>query len=163
MHRIKRRLFALPVVINFLVAIGSWHTGLIARLGPQGQYIRGPLFVLPFVTAAVYLGWMFVIFSRNSNPGRRMESWSTAAVALVMVGASGIEVILHLRGVLWSTATICLILLFFALTVTKVLYDPLTETYSRLAYQKRLECIRWKSQITLAMVDMNGLKKINDC
>lgn len=92
-----------------------------------------------------------------------MESWSTAAVALVMIGASGIEVILHLRGVLWSTATICLILLFFALTVTKVLYDPLTGTYSRLAYQKRLECIRWKSQITLAMVDMNGLKKINDC
>lgn len=41
MHRIKQRLFALPVVINFLVAIGSWHTGLVARLGPQGQYIRG--------------------------------------------------------------------------------------------------------------------------
>ena len=163
MHRIKQRLFALPVVINFLVAIGSWHTGLVARLGPQGQYIRGPLFVLPFVAVAIYLGWMFVIFSRNSNPGRRMESWSTTAVALVMIGASGIEVILHLRGVLWSTATICLILLFFALTVTKVLYDPLTGTYSRLAYQKRLECIRWKSQITLAMVDMNGLKKINDC
>lgn len=71
-------------------------------------------------------------------------------MALVLIGASGIEVILHLRGVLWSTATICLILLFFALTVTKVLYDPLTGTYSRLAYQKRLECIRWKSQITLA-------------
>lgn len=156
MHRIKQRLFALPVVINFLVAIGSWHTGLVARLGPQGQYIRGPLFVFPFATAAVYLGWMFVIFSRNSNPGRRMESWATVAVALVMIGASGIEVILHLRGVLWSTATICLILLFFALTVTKVLYDPLTGTYSRLAYQKRLECIRWKSQITLAMVDMTA-------
>ena len=165
MHRIKQRLFALPAVIDFLVAIGSWHTGLVARLGPQGQYIRGPLFVFPFATAAVYLGWMFVIFSRNSNPGRRMESWATVAVAMVMIGASGIEVILHLRGVLWSTATICLIRLFFALTVTKVLYDPLTGTYSRLAYQKRLECIRWKGCQSLLpmMFGRAGAQKWKSC
>ena len=130
-----------------------------------GTIHPGPLFVFPFATAAVYLGWMFVIFSRNSNPGRRMESWATVAVALVMIGASGIEVILHLRGVLWSTATICLILLFFALTVTKVLYDPLTGTYSRLAYQKRLECIRWKGcQSLLPMVfGRAGAQKWKSC
>lgn len=51
---------------------------------------------------------------------------------------------------------------FLLITILKVLFDSHTGIYSRLAYTKRLESIGNGQSVTLAMIDMNGLKAIND-
>lgn len=44
----------------------------------------------------------------------------------------------------------------------KILYDSMTGTYSRVAYEKQMEKLNFKHQCTIAMIDLNNLKQLND-
>lgn len=48
------------------------------------------------------------------------------------------------------------------ITMLKVLFDSQTGVYSHLTYIKRLDSIKDGQPITLAMIGMNELKKMND-
>lgn len=156
------RLFCLPAVVNFLLTVTSLWTGLVIHVAPGNLYSRGPLFPLPLLASAFYLFNTARFISWNESPGRRMESTTMIWIIVAVAGANACEISMGLHNILWSTTTACLVLCFLVMTTKKVLYDPLTGVYSRLAYHKRLGTLQGGRRATLAMVDINGLKAVND-
>lgn len=162
-HRVEpMALFCLPAAISILLTFTSLWTGLVTHVSPANVYNRGPLFFVPFLASGIYLTCTVYFLSHNNAPGRRMETKAMIGIIITMIVGIVCETAMRLHCIIWSTTTACLILLFFVMTMNKVMYDPLTGAYSRLAYQKRLEGIQRGQHATLAFVDINELKTIND-
>ena len=155
-------LMALPAVVTAILSLSSIWTGLVLRVEPGNIYTRGPLFFLPFFASAIYLAFMVKYAFMGNMPGRRYETGFLLLAGMVIAWACTLEIIFVIRYMIWSTTAAMQFLYFLVVTNQKLLYDPQTGTYSRLAYTKRLASIREGQPITLAMVDMNGLKAIND-
>lgn len=156
------RLLPLPALITVLLSLSSIWTGLVLRVEPGNIYSRGPLFLLPFLSSALYAVFILRSASRQDAPGRRLETTFLLCAGAAIAGACVLEIVFVIRYMIWSTTAVMLLTYFLMITILKVIYDPQTGVYSRLAYSKRLESIREKQPITLAMIDMNGLKLIND-
>ena len=153
---------ALPAVINALLAMSSFWTGLVLRVGPGNVYSRGPLFLLPFLASALYMIFIFRSASQGETPGRRMETIFLFSAGAAITGACVCEIVFVIRYMIWGTTAVMLLMYFLLVNVLKVLYDMQTGVYSRLAYTKRMESIADGRLATLAMIDLNELKAIND-
>lgn len=153
----------LPAVITALLSMSSIWTGLVLRVEPGNIYSRGPMFLLPFFSSAIYMVFILHAASRQETPGRRLETTFLLCAGTAIAGASALEIVFVIRYMIWSTTAVMILTYFLLITIIKVLYDQQTGVYSRLAYAKRLESIRDGQSLTLAMIDLNGLKTINDC
>lgn len=153
----------LPAIITFLLSISSFWTGLVLWVEPGNIYSRGPLFLLPFFASAIYAVFILRAASRQKAPGRRLETTFLLCAGAAIAGACALEIVFVIRYMIWSTTAVMLLTYYLLITMLKVLFDSQTGVYSRLTYAKRLDSIREGQTVTLAMIDMNGLKKINDC
>lgn len=153
----------LPAIITALLSTSSFWTGLVLRVEPGNIYSRGPLFLLPFLTSAIYAVYILYTVSRQETHSRRLETIFLICAGTAITGACTLEIVFVIRYMIWSTTAVMLMTYYLLITMIKVLFDSQTEVYSRLAYKKRLESIKDGQPVTLAMIDMNGLKKINDC
>ena len=160
----KQQLFFLPQLCNLLVCISSVFTGSIFYINPENHYSRGPLFFIPFTITAFYMfSLLFFTGKQKNKPSRRIESIFILLVMAVVALASLLEILAEMWFLIWGTAGICTILYFLLLMTQKILYDPVTGSLSRVAYEKQLEKISGNMTGTVAMIDLNNLKQINDC
>lgn len=153
----------LPAIITAMLSMSSFWTGLVLRVEPGNIYSRGPLFLLPFLTSAIYAVFILYAVSRQETHGRRLETIFLLCAGAAIAGACTLEIVFVIRYMIWSTTAVMLLTYYLLITMIKVLFDVQTGVYSRLAYKKRLESIKDGQPVTLAMIDMNGLKRINDC
>lgn len=154
---------ALPAVITALFAMTSFWTGLVLKVEPGNIYSRGPMFLLPFLSSTIYIIFIISIVFKRDTPGRNRETGFIFYAGAAIAGACTLEIVFVIRYMIWSTTAALLLIYFLLITILKVLYDSQTGVYSRLAYTKRMESVKDGEQLTLAMIDMNGLKRINDC
>lgn len=152
----------LPAIITALLSMSSFWTGLVLRVEPGNVYSRGPLFLLPFLASTIYAVFIMHAVSQREAPGRRLEATFLLCAGAAIAGACTLEIVFVIRYMIWSTTAVMMLTYYLLITMLKVLFDSQTGVYSRLAYTKRLESIRDGQPITLAMIDMNELKKIND-
>lgn len=152
----------LPAIITALLSLGSFWTGQVLRVEPGNIYSRGPLFLLPFLSSAIYVIFILCAASRQETPGRRLETIFLICAGAAIAGACTLEIVFVIRYMIWSTTAVMLLAYFLLINILKVLFDSQTGVYSRLTYTKRLESIRDGQSVTLAMIDMNRLKAIND-
>lgn len=153
----------LPALITAVLSMSSMWTGLVLRVEPGNIYSRGPLFLLPFFSSLIYAVIILYAVSRQKSPGRKLETVFLLCAGAAIAGACTFEIVFVIRYMIWSTTAVMLLTYFLLITTLKVLYDTQTGVYSRLTYTKRLESIKDRQPATLAMIDMNGLKTINDC
>lgn len=152
-----------PAIVTALFAMTSFWTGLVLKVEPGNIYSRGPLFLLPFLSSTIYVVFIISLASRQDTPGRKKETGFLFFAGAAIAGACTLEIVFVIRYMIWSTTAVLLLIYFLLITILKVLYDSQTGVYSRLAYTKRMESVKDGKPLTLAMIDMNGLKHINDC
>jgi diguanylate cyclase (GGDEF)-like protein len=155
--------FYLPLIMNAVMSLLSIWFGLIFNVSVENVYTRGPLFVLPFLASGFYLlSLIFYSARQRGKPNRKSETGFLLLFLFVIGLAIVIEILFHVHFIVWSVAEVFVILYYLFLTTQKILYDPLTGTYNRIAYEKQLEKINWHSECTIAMIDLDNLKHIND-
>lgn len=152
----------LPAVITVLLSMSSMKTGWVLWVEPGNIYSRGPLFLLPFFASAIYVVFIVYEIYKRDAPGRRLETVFLLCAGIAIAGACILEIAFVIRYMIWSTTAVMLLVYFLLITILKVLYDPQTGVYSRLAYSKRMGSIKSSQSVTMAMIDMNELKAIND-
>lgn len=152
----------LPAIITAVMSMSSIWTGLVLRVEPGNIYSRGPLFMLPFLASAIYVFFIVYTASRQETPGRKLETTFLLCAGTAIAWACTLEIVFVIRYMIWSTTAAMLLAYFLLITIIKVLYDSHTGLYSRSSYSKRLESIQEGQSVTFAMIDMNGLKAIND-
>ena len=156
-------LFYLPVILNLILCLISIRSGWIFYIINPGLTGKGPLSLMPMLVSIFYLSTLiFFAAKQKDKPNRKEETVFLAAVLGIIIIAIVIENLLHLNFIVWCVSTICVILYFLLLTTQKILYDSMTGSYSRLAYERRLEKLNYRSFCTVAMIDLNNLKKLND-
>lgn len=157
------RWFYLPMAINIVFSILSIWMGFIFRVSRENIYTRGPLFFITFVVSVFYLLSLIYCSARQrGKPNRKAETVFLLLFLVVIGFAIMVEIMFHLHFLVWSASEAFVILYFLLMTTQKILYDPLTGTYNRIAYEKQLEKINGHSECTMAMIDLDNLKNIND-
>ncbi|GLB29983.1 GGDEF domain-containing protein [Lacrimispora amygdalina] len=157
------KLFYVPQIINFTTSVLSIWSGWIFTVSSGNVYSRGPLFPMSLTVGFFYLLTLIVFSARQQDkPNRRAETIYLTAAFLGIGSAACLEVFFGLDFMIWNVSSVCVILYFLLLTTQKILYDSMTGTYSRTAYERQMEKLDFKLPCTVAMIDLNNLKQLND-
>lgn len=160
----RRWVLLLPAIITAVFSFTTPWTELVLRVVPGNIYTRGPLFLMPFVACAIYIAVMFRSAIKQTKSGRKSEATFLFFAGCAVAGACVLEITFVIRYMVWSTTAVLLLVYFLMVTMQKVLYDPLTGAYSRIALTAQLESLgaAGNAKRTMAMIDMNNLKVVND-
>lgn len=157
------KIFYLPQVMNVTLSVLSLWNGWIFSVNSSNLYRRGPLFPMSLTVGFSYLLTLIVFSARQQDkPNRQAETTFLTAVFCGIGSAAGLEVFFGLNFMIWNVSSVCVVLYFLLLTTQKILYDSMTGTYSRGAYEKQMEKLNFKQPCTIAMIDLNNLKQLND-
>lgn len=157
------KLLFLPLMANIVMAVGSIFYDWVFSVDQSGTYHRGPWFWITFAVAFFYMLSMLHFSYRQKNRlNKHVETVLLSGILLLIAAATMIEIFFRVSFLIWSTTVVTVIIYYLFLTVQIILYDPLTGCYSRIAYSKKLGLIDSLRDCTLAMVDVNDLKRIND-
>lgn len=155
-------LFFLPEILNLTLCVVSLFTGLVFNVTPTNEYSRGALFFLPFVINGFYAG-MVVFYStqQKDRPDQKLETLTVLVLFLCIFLGVLLQLLLHLRFLIWSTAVMALVIYYMVLAYQFLIYDQLTGAFSRDGFRLNFQNRRARDGV-LAMIDLNGLKEIND-
>lgn len=157
------KMFYFPQVINAVLSVLSLWNGWIFSVNSSNLYKRGPLFPTSLTIGFFYLLTLIVFSAKQQNkPNRRAETTFLTAAFLGIGSAVGLELFCDLNFMIWNVSSVSVVLYYLLLTTQKILYDSMTGTYSRVAYEKQMEKLNSKHPCTIAMIDLNNLKRIND-
>lgn len=157
------KMFYLPQVVNTALSLLSLWNGWIFSVNSSNLYRRGPLFPTSLTVGFFYLLSLIVFSARQQDkPNRRSETTFLIAAFLAIGSAVSLELFLGLNFMIWNVSSVCVVLYFLLLTTQKILYDSMTGTYSRVAYEKQMEKLNFKHTCTIAMIDLDNLKQLND-
>lgn len=161
--RLKKGYFFIPMLFNIVMCLISIPTGIIFGIDEANIYTRGPLFSIPFIVTAFYMIMMVVYaWFQADKPNRRRETALLSVIIVISTSVTILGIVLRKSFMIWTATENCVVLYFLLLTTQKILYDPLTGAFSRVAYAKRLGKIDGTSNCTIAMIDLNDLRQFNN-
>ncbi len=154
--------FFLPILISMIISILSLKFGLLFKISTTNNFIYGPLFFIPFVAAYFYLIALIFLSWNTKIRKKHLETIILCIIGAITGISTLLEVFFHVHFIVWSTTEICVILYFLFLTIQKIIYEPMTGTYSREYYDRTIKYINRKKNCIIAVIDINSLKTIND-
>ena len=163
-QELRRRdiLLAIPEAVNIILCVISLFYPLIFSISSSNVYSRGPLFLYPFFVNAFYAS--VVVYYSTKQPDKPDLKLETVAIFLLfgaIFSAVIIQLVLKLRFLIWSTAILAMAFYYVILFYGYVMYDQLTGAFSRDGFRLMFQNKRVKEGV-IAMIDLNGLKEIND-
>jgi diguanylate cyclase (GGDEF)-like protein len=155
-------LLALPEIVNIGLCIASLFYPLVFSISSSNVYSRGPLFLYPFAVNAFYAS-VVVFYSAKQvdKPNLKLETIAVFVLFGSIFTAVILQLALKLRFLIWSTTIIVMTFYYVILCYGFVIYDQLTGAYSRDGFRLTFQNKKAKDGV-LAMIDLNGLKEIND-
>lgn len=160
--KLFKYMFYLPLLINTLLCGASCFKGFVFSISRDNVYEIGDFFFVPFLITAFYMMALMVVSTKKKNKIKQSEIWLLIAIMICIVIATLLEIIFVKRYMIWSTTFIAVVIYFVFLNIQKTLYDPLSGAYNRAVYDQEIENINMKKYCVYAMIDVNGLKDIND-
>ena len=160
--RRQRWFVFIPAGILAVIDFISIFNGVVFRILEDGSFVRGPLGLLPFITAGIYCAVLiYALFSRSNRTAAEI----IPIIFFCVTFLSGLFFPFLLKGdysqVFCMTIAIALFVyyVFSILQLTKK--DALTGVLNRQAYYT--DVATESEDITaIVSIDMNGLKAIND-
>lgn len=175
-QRKQVRWYAVPVVLNLLIALATPFTGWFFNIDAANVYHRGSLLSVSFVLSLILLFVALfkvilryasarketVELARNINEYR----WILEYALIPIIGA-GVQAFFYNVTYIWNFTVIGLLILYINYQNTEITTDILTGLYNRrqsFAYFERFmrERTREKANIAVVMIDINNFKQIND-
>lgn len=148
-------LSALFVFSNFI------HHGLFSVTGAT-VYERGPLYPV-YLVLAVAAGVVFLFANARATRDRGgYRQWILYGVFFLVIGTTAIEVVDSRVLVIWPGIVVGMVLYYVYLRELQFSFDPLTNVLNRRAFSEEMGNIANGAPVTLAMLDLNGLKPVND-
>jgi diguanylate cyclase (GGDEF)-like protein len=155
-------LLALPEIVNIGLCVGSLFYPLVFSISATNVYSRGILFIYPFAVNAFYAS-VVVYYSTKQvdKPDLKLETIAIFVLFGSIFAAVIIQLALKLRFLIWSTTIFAMAFYYVVLCYGYVIYDQLTGAFSCDGFRLTFQNKKAKSGV-LAMIDLNGLKEIND-
>lgn len=163
-HKHTRRwkfMISIPIILNTLVSMSSLFVELSFGYTQSNEFQRGPLWFVPFITAAFYLLTLFYITMCTCKKGDVMESLTVVMILVLAVTATVMETIFHFRFIQGAISGISIAFYYLFLHTNQNNRDLLTGALTRRRFY--LDADRYHSILTAVIsLDLNNLKVIND-
>lgn len=154
----------IPLFFNILICIFSYSTGWVFLVNDQNQYMRGDLFLIPTIISMFYYVLLLASINKQDFKFDFGDKIHLALVFLMPIIAMVIQILFHEIILIWGTISISLLLYYIFLRELEFKYDTMCEVKNRAAFKKELEQIQKKEiSVVFVVLDLNDLKKINDC
>ena len=160
----RKMLTALFVVeaVELALVLSSLFTGLLFQIDGTGAYSRGPLYLVSFVWGGIlYFIWGFLNFReyRDVEPGDKLK---LAAVFVLELAGIILQAFDGTYKLVYIGAAFVLFVYYAFIIETDGKYDKLTGCFSNIHYMNSLEALEKKTECSILMADVNGLKATND-
>ncbi len=176
-QRKKMRWYAVPVVLNLLIALATPFTGWFFNIDAANVYHRGSLLSASFVLSLILLFVALIKVILRYAPARKevgavakniKEYRWILEYALIPILGAGVQAFFYNVTYIWNFTVIGLLILYINYQNAEITTDTLTGLYNRrqsFAYFERFmrERTRDKLSIAVVMIDINNFKLINDC
>ena len=161
--RLDNRLMYMPAAVNLILCLISLFTGIVFSFTADNFFLRGPLGYVPFILDGLYLIYFAYLLIRGGFTGTREDR--IMAEFLLISGGFVIVMPLLFAGsmdnIICEIISIDLMIYYIFMLHQMTKRDALTRMLNRQSYYTDLE--KFDDKITaLILVDMNGLKEIND-
>jgi len=156
-------LLSVPFMINGIFSLGSFNFNWIFSISATNMYLRGPLFLVSPLTCYFYylMNLLFLYDSRKKFFKEELLILGTLSIIPAVLSVFQLHYFIYLT--IWNSTAIAIINYIFVVhSQTRI--DPLTGLGNRVAYNEYLANLRKKSNIILAVVniDLDEFKSIND-
>lgn len=175
-RRVLMRWYAVPVVLNLVLALATPFTGWLFDIDAANVYHRGSMLSVSFLLSFALL---FVAFFRvtlhyrtlrrqNSGLAKNIKEYKWILFnAVIPVIGGVVQAFFYNVTYVWNFTVIGLVLLYINYQNDEITTDTLTGLYNRrqsYAYFDRFlrERTRDHARIAVAMIDINNFKLIND-
>lgn len=153
-----------PFFINALICAASMFANIVFSISTENLYYRGPLFFVPFCTSLFYI-CMLIYQSLQAvhNRSRRLYEANFLLLVIVLLGLGMyLEIVQRFHFMSWDFAALSLVLYYTLLNINQSMFDHLTKTYNRAMYNKRIHTLNGNMACSIAVIDINNFKQIND-
>jgi len=155
-------LWALPGAVQLALAAASPWTGWIFSLSPANVYARGPLFG---GYVAAYLCGLAALVCASARQLRRQDRGARvllAALLVIFVGGTTLQVVCPQIHSSWHSVTIVLVLYYLFQREQLYQCDSLTGLLNRQAFERCCEQQKSGRPLTVVMFDIDHFKEVND-
>ena len=147
--------YAALILSNFL-------THLLFTVTGDTSYARGPLYVV-YIAASVVAGVVFLV--ANNRAVRDAENYRSPllyGVFALVLAATVVEALFPSVLLIWPSIALGLLLFYVYLRELQFAFDPLTGVRNRMSFSQAIRSAEGEGGVGLVMVDLNGLKDVND-
>lgn len=159
-----RLLYALPVLCNTALAVLSYGGGVLFNISQANEYSRGAYFIASPAVSYLFFLLNFLFLLKNRHLLRAQEIVLLLSAIAIPAVAGVFQLAFFVYLTIWNSWAISAVVLFICLLVCRSEMDELTRMGNRRMYRdiifkaRRMKDLR----ISIAMLDLDGLKQIND-
>ncbi|WP_319403966.1 diguanylate cyclase domain-containing protein [uncultured Anaeromusa sp.] len=153
-----------PLFINTILSIGSFHFNWIFTITNENLYLRGPLWFASPLTSYFYYAANLLLLYKARNKFQREELFMLSLLILSPGVLSVFQLYFFVYLTLWNSIAIAVVVNYILIVQSQIKIDPLTRLGNRAAYDDQLEILSRKENLVLTVVniDMDNFKTIND-
>lgn len=160
----KEKFLLIPFIANIIINIATYWTGWIFYIDAQGQYFRGNYFIVQLsINIFYYILMIIAIFINDSDYDKDDVQFLSSIFALPVI-ATTIQIAFPEYYLIWVTAALSLMLYYIFLRELQFKFDLTSGIRNRRAFMnKMIQINKSKKNAALVVLDLNDLKKTNDC
>lgn len=154
-------LLTAPLILNGLVSFSALLCGLSFSYTMDNQFVRGPLGLMPFFTAAFYVIVLLIQTNVSYRNGGFAEGMIISAIVIVSFFSTVLESLFGLRFIQNPCMATSVTFYYLFLHTNQSNRDPLTGALTRRRFY--LDAEKSASMISAVIsLDLNDLKTLND-
>ena len=161
-HRmLKASLFHIPLTICIPLFLTTQWTHIICYYNENNNFIKGPLFYLPYILFTFYF---LVFIVQNIVKVKKYSYFNRFFLLFIVFGVAAgiaIRIATNMAGNYTFLLSSGVVLYYLFTYINMATLDPLTGIYNRQSYYKALKTDIEKITAVVS-IDMNRLKYVND-
>jgi diguanylate cyclase (GGDEF)-like protein len=157
-----RTFWIIPIVINTLISVSSYWTGLIFSIDTHNQYIRGSVFFIPTIVSMFYFGIVIYEILKNRAKVARPDTLILFLIFLLPVLSTIIQIAFSHLLLIWPSVSLSLLLYYVYSLELQYDFDIQSQIKNRTAFDKEMARCASNNNVTIFVFDLNNLKKTND-
>lgn len=155
---------SVPLFVNSILSLGSFNFNWIFAITNENIYMRGPLWIVSPMTSYFYYVINLLFLYKVREKLNREELLILSLLTLIPALLSIFQLYYFVYLTIWNSVAIAVVINYIFIVHSQIKIDPLTRLGNRIAYDEYLAILSRKSNVILAVVniDLDDFKNIND-
>ena len=155
-------IWVLPLYANIIICIASFWSDLIFVIDAENQYFRGDLFFIPTFVSMVYFIHIGLAIWKNRSKVSKADEVMLFMIFILPIVSTTVQIMQPNLLLIWPSIAITLLLYYIHTLELQFDFDLHTQIKNRSAFEKHLNTLENRKNVTLFVFDLNNLKKTND-